>query len=85
MLYHMKASVKRRRGRTRVSPKHQVTIPAVALEEAGLHVGDELEVSVEEGRVVLSRPAEALRRYIGSMPGVWPQGWLDELRAEWRG
>lgn len=80
----MATNVKRKRGQTRVSPKHQVTIPAAALERAGLRVGDVLDVHAERGRVSLSPPADQLERLLGSMSGVWPADWLDELRSEWR-
>lgn len=39
---------------TRVSPKHQVTIPKPVFEAAGLEVGDTLEASVERGRLVFT-------------------------------
>lgn len=80
----MEAKVKKRRDRTRVSSKHQVTIPADALREAGLRVGDELRVFVDEqGRVVLVRADDVIERFAGSMSGVWPEGWREELRSEW--
>lgn len=80
----MEVEVKRRRDRTRLSPKHQVTIPVDALREAGLRVGDELRVFVDEqGRIVLVRVDDVIERFAGSMPGVWPEGWLEELRGEW--
>jgi AbrB family looped-hinge helix DNA binding protein len=80
-----------RRGYTRVSSKHQVTIPARALEEAGLSVGDELKIDVDPaGRIVLTRadePAarrEAIRRTAGVLTGVYRPGELEKLRNEWR-
>jgi AbrB family looped-hinge helix DNA binding protein len=82
---------RRRRGYTRVSSKHQVTIPARALEEAGLSVGDELKVDVDPaGRIVLSRAdeiaarREAIRRTAGALTGVYRPGELEKLRNEWR-
>lgn len=83
-------SMKRRRGYTRLSRKNQVTIPVAALEQVGVHPGDELKVEVEGGRVVLEpttslaeRRREALRRVAGTFSGVYPPGYLDELRDEW--
>lgn len=32
-------------------------------------------------RLALKR--EAIRASAGSMTGMWPAGWLDELRSEW--
>jgi hypothetical protein len=60
---------------------------------AGLRVGEELAVEADdEGRVIVSRSGEsvgdrrrrALERAAGALPGVWPEGALDELRDEWR-
>lgn len=68
-----------------MSPKHQVTIPADALREAGLRVGDELRVFVDEQRrIVLVRVDDVVERLAGSLPGVWSEGWLEELRSEWQ-
>lgn len=75
---------KRRRGFTRVSPKHQVTIPVDVLAKAGLQAGDELRVeNLDTGDIVLRRAVNAIERYAGSLPGVWPPGALEELRSEW--
>lgn len=76
---------KRRAGTTRISRKNQVTIPVDALRRAGLRPGDELSVeSVAAGRVVLSKDADPLLKYAGSLTGVFPPGYLRKLRREWR-
>jgi AbrB family looped-hinge helix DNA binding protein len=71
---------------SRVSSKHQVTIPVRILREAGLTAGDEVVVRVAgEGRIELERAEDLIRRYAGSLPaGTYPPGHLDELRGEWR-
>ena len=81
----------RRRGYTRLSSKHQVTIPRQALDEVGLGPGDELKVDVDRGgRIVLSpaAPTERRRRAIeetsGTLAGVFRPGGLEKLRDEWR-
>lgn len=75
----------RRRGATRISPKHQVTIPKEALATAGLRVGDRLRVAVEgPGAVLLVREDDPLDRHAGALTGVFPAGQLEELRNEWR-
>ena len=81
----------RRRGYTRLSPKHQVTIPADTVEQVGLVPGDELRVEVDRaGRIVMSRPQDADRRLRAlaalddRFAGVWEPGALERLRDEWR-
>ena len=57
---------KRRRGVTRVSRKHQITVPVDALRAAGLGVGDRLKVLVAEGgRIVLEREVDPVRSMQG--------------------
>jgi AbrB family looped-hinge helix DNA binding protein len=38
----------------KIGPKHQITIPKEIFEELQLEVGDLLEVSVENGKVVIT-------------------------------
>lgn len=74
----------RRRGYTRVSAKHQVTIPLEALTKAGLQVGDRLKVEAcGRGELVLVREGDPLERFAGALTGVYPHGNLEELRREW--
>lgn len=90
----MRSRVSRRKGYTRLSPKRQITLPIAVVEQAGIRIGEELAVELdEEGRVIVSRSEEetigdrrrrALTRAAGALPGIWPAGALDELRDEWR-
>lgn len=74
-----------RRGRTRISRKHQATIPVDALRRAGLKPGDELRVEAAgAGRIVLVRSDDPLQRHAGSLTGVYAPGELSRLRDEWR-
>ena len=74
----------RRRGATRISSKHQITIPADALRAAGLEVGERVVAHADgPGRVVLEREHDVLAQYAGAMTGVYADGELSELRAEW--
>ena len=75
---------KRRRGYTRVSTKHQVTLPIDALERAGIRTGDTLRAEVHvPGEVVLVRDADPIERFAGTLTGVYDRSELDELRDEW--
>jgi bifunctional DNA-binding transcriptional regulator/antitoxin component of YhaV-PrlF toxin-antitoxin module len=84
--------VKRRNGYTRLSSKHQVTIPVAVLAQVGAKPGDEFRVEAsDDGRIVLAperslaeRRLEAIDRIAGTYAGVYPPGYLDELRDEWR-
>lgn len=75
----------RRRGRTRVSIKNQVTIPVDALRSAGIRAGDELKVeSAGGGRIMLAKADDPMLRYAGVFKGVFRRGYLKKLRGEWR-
>jgi AbrB family looped-hinge helix DNA binding protein len=71
---------------TRVSSKHQVTIPVEALHTAGLEPGDTLKVEAAgAGRVILTRIDELLGRYSGCLDsGGELRGQVEGLREEWR-
>ena len=82
----------RRAGYTRLSPKHQVTIPAGVVAQTGIAIGTEFAVHAEpDGRIVLhpvddltARRSRAIAQTAGSLEGVWRPGDLDRLRGEWR-
>ncbi len=81
---NLRVKVKRQRGYTRVSDKHQVTIPHDALEAAGIRTGDRLRAEVRgPGEVVLVRDVDPVARFAGALTDVYPAGELDELRREW--
>jgi bifunctional DNA-binding transcriptional regulator/antitoxin component of YhaV-PrlF toxin-antitoxin module len=74
------------KNQTRVSSKHQVTIPAGAFRTAGFEAGDTLKVEAEgAGRVVLTRIDELVDRYSGCLDtGGDLGGQVEGLREEWR-
>jgi AbrB family looped-hinge helix DNA binding protein len=75
----------RRSGRTRLSRKHQATIPVDALRRAGLQPGDELQVEATgAGRITLRRARDVISQYAGCLSGLYPPGYLARLRREWR-
>ena len=71
---------------TRVSSKHQVTIPAGAFRTAGFAPGDTLKVEAEgAGRVILTRIDELVDRYSGCLEtGGQLREQVEGLREEWR-
>ena len=67
----------------RISAKNQVTIPVVALEEAGLHPGDRVLVEVlHDGELRIRRAALSFDDAFGAMTGIYPRGYLERLDTE---
>ncbi len=71
---------------TRVSSKHQVTIPADAFRSAGFQPGDTVHAKADgAGRVVLTRVEELLDRFSGALDsGGELRNTIEGLRQEWR-
>lgn len=74
-----------RAGRSRISSKHQVTIPAAAFRGAGFAAGDFVQVEVAgAGRVLLTRIDDLVDRYSGSLAtGGELRRTAEALRDEW--
>lgn len=69
----------------RISSKNQVTLPAATLASAHLGAGSRVAIEAEgPGRIVIRAVHDDFERFVGCVTGVWPPGWLDELRNEWR-
>ena len=69
---------------TRVSSKHQVTLPVAAMREAGIEEGDELSVRVDgKGQLRLVRELDVIDRWAGAFPGLSDPAELERLRDEW--
>jgi bifunctional DNA-binding transcriptional regulator/antitoxin component of YhaV-PrlF toxin-antitoxin module len=76
---------RRRPGITRLSRKHQATIPVAVLAEAGIRAGEHLRVeALGPGRIVLTRAEDSLDDLLGALGrDVYPEGYLQDLRGEW--
>jgi bifunctional DNA-binding transcriptional regulator/antitoxin component of YhaV-PrlF toxin-antitoxin module len=71
--------------RSRVSSKHQITIPIAAFSEAGLREGDVVQVRAEgRGRVLIARVDDLLDEYAGCLStGGELKRVVQGLRGEW--
>jgi len=79
-----KVKFKRQRGFSRVSAKHQVTLPVEVLGQAGLKPGDVVKVDADgPGRIVLVRRRDPLEEHAGMLTGVYNPGEVEGLRDEW--
>ena len=79
-------------GTTRLSAKNQITLPVAYVRDLGLKPGDEVNVWLEKGHIVVERKLhgkELLDSLQGSIKsGEWstPEGtlkWLKDIRDEW--
>lgn len=63
----------------RLRAKSQLTLPEAVVREIGAEAGDRFRVTIEDGGIRL----EPIRRsYYGSLKGVWPVDWMEELRRD---
>jgi bifunctional DNA-binding transcriptional regulator/antitoxin component of YhaV-PrlF toxin-antitoxin module len=79
------SSTRRAAGRSRVSSKHQITIPIAAFSEAGLREGDVVHVKAEgRGRVVIARVDDLIDEFAGCLSTGGRLGrTVRGLRKEW--
>lgn len=68
-----------------LSSKGQITIPAWVRRELGLEQGARLCMRVEDGRLVIERPDDSVRRFRGALKGAYGDvdTYIRELRSEW--
>ncbi|MEJ7788192.1 MAG: AbrB/MazE/SpoVT family DNA-binding domain-containing protein [Solirubrobacteraceae bacterium] len=67
-----------------ISSKNQLTLPVDVMRAAGLSSGDDVKiVSPGPGRIEIVQTDELVARYAGSLPDVYPDGYLEHLRDEW--
>ena len=69
-----------------LSSKSQITLPAWARKQLGIGPGDRVALRVEDGRLILERVEDPVRRLRGALRDVYgddPDGYLRELRREW--
>ncbi|OGP90345.1 MAG: hypothetical protein A2156_00075 [Deltaproteobacteria bacterium RBG_16_48_10] len=73
----------------KLSGKGQFVIPKEMREALGLKEGEEILVTLEGTRVVLTRPREYARETRGLLKGTWGrnrkavQGYLERERSSW--
>lgn len=75
----------KRAGRSRISSKHQITIPIGAFSEAGLREGDVVRVEAQgRGRVLIARLDDLVKEYAGCLHTGGELGrTVRGLRQEW--
>jgi bifunctional DNA-binding transcriptional regulator/antitoxin component of YhaV-PrlF toxin-antitoxin module len=71
--------------RSRVSSKHQITIPIGAFSEAGLREGDVVQIKAQgRGRVLIARVDDLVDQYAGCLSTGGELGRaVRGLRQEW--
>jgi bifunctional DNA-binding transcriptional regulator/antitoxin component of YhaV-PrlF toxin-antitoxin module len=71
---------------SKISSKHQVTLPVETLERAGFKPGDDVAIEAEgPDRIVVRRAASDPGKALGIFDGLYEPGYLDRLRSEERG
>jgi AbrB family looped-hinge helix DNA binding protein len=73
----------------RISKKGQFVIPKEMREAMGVKEGEEILVTLEEGKVILTRPQEYARKTRGLLKGTWAKSakevdrYLRKERRAW--
>jgi AbrB family looped-hinge helix DNA binding protein len=67
----------------RISTKNQITIPVAALDEVGLHAGEQVTVEpAGDGELRIRRTTTTFEDAFGMLTGTYPVGYLAQLDAE---
>ena len=67
----------------RISTKNQITIPVAALDEVGLHAGEQITVEpAGDGELRIRRTTATFEDAFGTLTGTYPTGYLEQLDAE---
>lgn len=67
----------------RISTKNQITIPVAALDEVGLHAGEQVTIEpAGDGELRIRRTATTFEGAFGTLTGTYPAGYLKRLDAE---
>jgi bifunctional DNA-binding transcriptional regulator/antitoxin component of YhaV-PrlF toxin-antitoxin module len=67
---------------SRISSKHQVTLPVESLDRAGLVAGDEVAIEAEgPDRIVIRRAIRDLEQALGVFDGLYEPDYLERLRS----
>jgi bifunctional DNA-binding transcriptional regulator/antitoxin component of YhaV-PrlF toxin-antitoxin module len=69
----------------KISSKNQVTLPVDALAATGLRAGDDVTISsADDGTIVIRRAVPDVDAAFGIFDGLYPPGYLADLRKGWR-
>jgi AbrB family looped-hinge helix DNA binding protein len=67
----------------RISTKNQITIPVAALEEVGLHAGEQVTIEPSgDGELRVRRLTGTFEQAFGALTGTYPGDYLARLDAE---
>ena len=74
---------------SRISAKHQVTIPVEVLRSLNLEIGDEMKFDVKDGKLEIMKIDKAPQKQhrimllAGDMPGIYDDFDLEAERESW--
>lgn len=70
---------------SKISSKHQVTLPVEVLEHTGIKAGDKVMIEAEgPDRIVVRRVVSSPEEALGIFDGLYEPGYLEKLRSKER-